>query len=95
MPNELIDVLTSMCKQEVDKQKEFAMKYYVSHGDAIATNIGALTPNIAARYGRSLNRTRIHLQRLEEKGKVLSKKTPGGCTRWWPVGLADQLEKGG
>ena len=56
---------------------------------------GAMTPSITARMNAdnllplTIRQCRDRLKRLERAGVLISKPTPGGLTRWWPVGFAD------
>lgn len=34
---------------------------------------------------------RRRLKKAEAEGAVISSPTSGGCTRWWPLGMAEQL----
>jgi hypothetical protein len=46
---------------------------------------------LAKESGKTMQQTRYSLNKLFKDGKVLRKTTSGGSTRWWPVGLCDEL----
>lgn len=64
---------------------------YLGRGDRCAVRIGAFTREIAGRLGWPPSRARRHLHRAEKAGLAISYPTRGGCTRWWPLGLAAEL----
>ena len=65
--------------------------------DEYMVNSGAFVRQVAKRlsddhYTISMEKCRYHLKKLEKQGIVVSKPSPGGCTRWWPVGFLDELK---
>ena len=67
--------------------------------DSDGIHYGAMTPSITARMNTRMNGSNIarltirqcreRLKKLERNGVLISRPTPGGLTRWWPVGFAD------
>ena len=56
---------------------------------------GAMTPGITRIMNSdnivplTIRQCRDQLKKLEREGILISQPTPGGLTRWWPVGFAD------
>jgi len=62
--------------------------------DENMVHIGAFTNSVAEKISSPplpLNKCRHQLKKLEREGVVVSKPTPGGCTRWWPVGFLKEI----
>ena len=63
--------------------------------DGGGIHYGAMTPYITNRMTKgnmepmSIRQCRDQLKKLERDGVLISRPTPGGLTRWWPVGFAD------
>lgn len=92
MKMNLLTALKEECKiSSKDAYSGFLTK------DEYAVNVGAFSNQVARRmssehYTFSVEKCRYHLKKLERLGIVVSKATPGGCTRWWPVGFLDELK---
>jgi len=59
--------------------------------------VGAFNHQIARRLdktspGNPVSKTYYHLKKLELEGLVISLRSPGAPTRWWPVGFLDHLK---
>jgi len=88
--NDLLWVVGDKCRKEVVRLGEYA-DFYLAGGDRKRANIGALTTQIASAAHSTTDKVRYRLNKLERAGKLLTSKTAGGITRWWPVGLAEEL----
>jgi hypothetical protein len=61
-------------------------------GDRAAIrSLGIFSFAVADELGISYAAARRWLKKAEAEGLAISSPTLGGCTRWWPVGLAAQL----
>jgi lysylphosphatidylglycerol synthetase-like protein (DUF2156 family) len=86
----MIDILKTCCKKEI-KTYETLISRYIQYGDEGMVNLGAFSSSLAKESGKTMQQTRYSLNKLFKDGKVLRKTTSGGSTRWWPVGLCDEL----
>jgi len=89
----VLEALKACCRTHVAKSS-FCMNYYVSKGDAVAVDIGPLTVSIAEVAGKSIENTRRLLNKLEASEMVISMRSPGCISRWWPLGMAKELNEG-
>ena len=89
-----LGILHRCCIEEIERHggpKSSFVKHYLNHGDAGAVQLGALTVVIAASTGTPAPTVRRNLHKLVADGKALMLPTRGGITRWWPKGLASEL----
>lgn len=89
--NELLCVLVDQCREELAAQETDFYRNHIKRGDKVAVNIGPLTVSIANAAGKTTANCRRLLDGLEKAGKVISLRSPGCISRWWPVGLAEEL----
>jgi len=90
---DIIAELTNQCTKNAKLEDKFYLK-----SDKIAAGIGVFVTELSFKLNGSHDRgakskCRYCLKKLEAAGKVVSKPTPGGATRWWVVGLAEKLIK--
>ncbi len=89
--NELLGVVEQICIDDIKSAPEYYDEYYLQRGDATCAQIGALTVQVSRHSRFTTQATRYRLKKLLAAGKLIEKKTAGGITRWWPVGLAEKL----
>lgn len=92
--NYWLGVLRECCQREISALggvKGNLPAHYLKYGDGGMKNIGALTVSIAAHTGKNCQQVRRALHQLQTAGKVLCLNGKGCISRWWPVGMAEEL----
>lgn len=87
----LLNVLVEQCRKELAMQKTDYFLTRIKLGDKAAVTVGPLTVSVAKASRKSVANCRRLLDGLERGGKVISLRSPGCISRWWPLGMAEEL----